>query len=119
MASPDYESERAPETDELSQDSKPLDAEKGEDDVGDISPIDALEDSTEEYPHGARLAIIVISLMLSTFLVALDNVSDYNFTNIISTKPFSTRLLLLRQFQKSQTNFMVWTRCRGMARHIS
>ncbi|KAJ9656120.1 hypothetical protein H2198_005176 [Neophaeococcomyces mojaviensis] len=28
---------------------------------------------TEEYPHGARLAAIVISLMLGMFLVALDN----------------------------------------------
>lgn len=33
---------------------------------------------TEEYPHGARLAAIVISLMLGMFLVALDNVS-YTF----------------------------------------
>ena len=33
---------------------------------------------TEEYPHGSRLAAIVISLMLGMFLVALDNVS-YTF----------------------------------------
>lgn len=34
---------------------------------------------TDEYPHGARLAAIVISLMLGMFLVALDNVSSIVF----------------------------------------
>lgn len=29
----------------------------------------------QEYPYGTRLAVIVISLMLAMFLVALDNVS--------------------------------------------
>lgn len=32
-------------------------------------------DVDDDYPHGARLAIIVLSLMLGMFLVALDNVS--------------------------------------------
>lgn len=31
-------------------------------------------EKTDEYPHGFRLAAIVISLMLGMFLVALDNV---------------------------------------------
>lgn len=30
---------------------------------------------TDEYPHGARLAAVVLSLMLGMFLIALDNVS--------------------------------------------
>jgi hypothetical protein len=33
----------------------------------------------DEHPHGARLAVIIISLMLGMFLVALDNVS-YRFS---------------------------------------
>jgi hypothetical protein len=36
--------------------------------------VDPVED---EYPHGARLAVIVLSLMLGMFLVALDNVSNW------------------------------------------
>lgn len=28
----------------------------------------------DDYPHGTRLIIIILSLMLSTFIVALDNV---------------------------------------------
>lgn len=32
------------------------------------------EDSTHEYYHGMRLAVVVVSLLLGTFLVALDNV---------------------------------------------
>jgi hypothetical protein len=34
------------------------------------------EKTTSHYYHGTRLALIVISLMLSMFLVALDNVRD-------------------------------------------
>lgn len=33
------------------------------------------QDFTPDYPAGARLAAILLSLILSTFLVALDNVS--------------------------------------------
>lgn len=75
MASPDSEHENGSQGDELSLDSKPLDTEKANEDFGDASPAEPLEASASEYPHGSRLAIIVVSLMLSTFLVALDNVS--------------------------------------------
>lgn len=34
-----------------------------------------LDEATGDYYHGKRLAIVVVSLMLSTFLVSLDNVS--------------------------------------------
>lgn len=44
-------------------------------DDADITSQDAMASATEEYPHGARLAAIVFSLMLAMFLVALDNVS--------------------------------------------
>jgi hypothetical protein len=83
MASPDFEPEKGPHSDELSQDSKPLDTEKTEEDAGDVRPVEPLDESTSEYPHGTRLAIIVVSLMLSTFLIALDNVSDCASTNIM------------------------------------
>lgn len=36
---------------------------------------EAKADATDEYPHGARLAAVVLSLMLGMFLIALDNVS--------------------------------------------
>jgi hypothetical protein len=35
----------------------------------------ALDPTDDGYPHGARLAVVVVSLMLGMFLVALDNVS--------------------------------------------
>lgn len=33
-----------------------------------------MEVPTDQYPHGARLAILVVAIALSTFLVALDSV---------------------------------------------
>lgn len=44
-------------------------------DDSDLEPIELEKSATEEYPHGARLAALVVSLLLSMFLVALDNVS--------------------------------------------
>ncbi|KAF2815514.1 MFS general substrate transporter [Mytilinidion resinicola] len=70
MASPDFETEKGAHNDDLSQDLKPLDTEKAEENARPVEPLDA---PTSEYPHGTRLAIIVLSLMLSTFLIALDN----------------------------------------------
>ena len=36
---------------------------------------DEKDDAPDEYPHGPRLAALIVSLLLSMFLVALDNVS--------------------------------------------
>lgn len=52
--------------------SRTMDAEKASD--GD-APL--TETDPNEYPHGIRLVVIMISLMLSIFLVSLDNVSGY------------------------------------------
>lgn len=41
----------------------------------DLANHDAKAGVTDEYPHGARLAAVMLSLMLGMFLVALDNVS--------------------------------------------
>lgn len=41
----------------------------------DVANDGAKADAADEYPHGARLAAVVCSLMLGMFLVALDNVS--------------------------------------------
>ncbi|KAF2100708.1 MFS general substrate transporter [Rhizodiscina lignyota] len=73
MADPDFELEKTLPGDNSSQDSKPLDAEKQLQHTGDARAVEALDEPTEEYPHGTRLTIIVVSLMLSTFLIALDN----------------------------------------------
>ncbi len=74
MSSSDFEADKGSHSDDvLSQTQKPLDTEKPEKDVPDSnSPID---ESMSQYPHGTRLLIIIVSLMLSTFLVALDNAS--------------------------------------------
>lgn len=52
----------------------------------DLETVEALPQS-DDYPHGTRLAIIVLSLMLSTFIVALDNVSAV--PNHTTMKPLS------------------------------
>ncbi|CAI7588105.1 unnamed protein product [Penicillium glandicola] len=39
----------------------------------DVANHDAKARATDEYPHGARLAAVIFSLMLGMFLVALDN----------------------------------------------
>ncbi len=74
MSSSDFEAEKALHSDDvLSHIPKPLNTEKAEEDVPDNNgPVD---DSTSEYPQGIRLTVIIVSLMLSTFLVALDNAS--------------------------------------------
>jgi hypothetical protein len=41
----------------------------------DVANRNSKAHAIDEYPHGARLAAVVISLMLGMFLVALDNVS--------------------------------------------
>lgn len=119
MASPDFEPEKGPDSDKHSQDSKPLDTEKVEEYAGDVRPVEPLDEPTSGYPHGTRLAIIIGSLMLSTFMIALDNVSDCASTKITQANSLLARLLLPRQFRKSQTSSMVLTRCCGMARHTS
>ncbi|KAI1616462.1 major facilitator superfamily domain-containing protein [Exophiala viscosa] len=59
---------------EPSRDSSPPDAAvKLEKDVEGGVPVETLDESTDQYYHGKRLAIVVLSLMLCTFLVALDN----------------------------------------------
>lgn len=41
----------------------------------EVGNTDGTEGSIDPYPHGARLAAIILSLMLGMFLVSLDNVS--------------------------------------------
>lgn len=63
---------------EPSQNSSPPDAvtTDPEKDLKGDDPAESPDESTTEYLHGKRLGIVVLSLMLSTFLVALDNVSN-------------------------------------------
>ncbi len=78
MASSDLDPGWKQHADNSSEGSKPMDTEKGADgNVPDLNPVEALnEPPTTEYPHGMRLVLIMISLMLSIFLVSLDNVSS-------------------------------------------
>jgi hypothetical protein len=86
MASSDLDQEWKQHADNSSSEgSKPMDTEKAGDGeevrnlntvVGGsvVDPVDETTPATE-YPHGTRLVLIMISLMLSIFLVSLDNVS--------------------------------------------
>lgn len=40
----------------------------------EVGNVDSAKAIADPYPHGARLAVIVLSLMLGMFLVSLDNV---------------------------------------------
>jgi MFS transporter, DHA2 family, glioxin efflux transporter len=75
MATTQSEPEKQLHTDELSGHSiKQANSDTEEDNV-EFKTVEALIATTDDYPHGFRLTAIVISLMLGTFLVALDNVS--------------------------------------------
>jgi len=50
---------------------------KSKEDAAEATNDETESSSADEYPHGARLTAIVVSLLLSMFLVALDNVG-YN-----------------------------------------
>ena len=52
---------------------------------------------SEEYPHGAQLTAIIVSVMLSMFLVALDNVS-------CSTPRYRLAIEIERLLRLSQDN---------------
>ncbi|EXJ81107.1 hypothetical protein A1O3_07395 [Capronia epimyces CBS 606.96] len=67
MTSPNIPPEQGHDSPEPSQDSNALDADIAEKGVGDAEP------DTSPYYHGKRLAIVVVSLLLGTFLIALDN----------------------------------------------
>jgi hypothetical protein len=85
MTSSDLDQEWKQHADSSSSEgSKPMDTEKtGDEEVRNLSTVvggsvvDPVDETTPatEYPHGTRLVLIMISLMLSIFLVSLDNVS--------------------------------------------
>lgn len=93
----DSSSTRAPSTQPA------MDAEKSDVEQSDVSahkksldtpdePMTAAEDlagvqDPEEYPTGARLIFIVVALVLSIFLMALDMVSD-----AFNNKPLESRM---------------------------
>lgn len=76
MGSPDVESEKVQHSDELSRVSNSPNVEKPKGEVENVRPVEVPDESSTEYPSGMRLVITVVSLMLSTFLIALDNVSQ-------------------------------------------
>lgn len=80
MAIDDVETQKDHDSSELSRNSEVVDGEKKEEDVNDLEKIDPLNEPESEYVHGGRLAFLMVSLMLCTFLIALDNVSDRTST---------------------------------------
>jgi hypothetical protein len=82
-------------------------ASKSKEDATELDPV-ADEYPADEYPHGARLAVIVLSLMLGMFLVALDNVSHrISSTHCPELTKACARLFSARLFLESQTNSMI------------
>ncbi len=120
-AGAEAEAETGDRSYEPSQDSSPPDtvSTKEEKDVERHDTAESPDESTAEYTYGKRLAVIVFCLMLSVFLVALDNVSDCTTLAVshIQTDNYMQRPLLQRPSPKSPTNSTVSARCRGMARH--
>jgi len=54
---------------------------------GDTNPTDLVDEKEQvvpeaKYAHGVRLTLIIVSLLLGIFLVALDNVGDSQDCNI-------------------------------------
>ncbi len=64
-----------------------------------VAPID-------DYPHGVRLAVIVISLMLAMFLISLDNVSGMH-PNLPPSSQAVPRPSLARLFPRSRMSFVI------------
>lgn len=77
MASPDLHLEWHQNAGSPPESSKPRETEKATgENLPDLNSVEALnEPPKNDYPHGMRLVLIMISLMLSIFLVSLDNVS--------------------------------------------
>lgn len=73
MASSDSESQNGQQSEKLSQGSNPLDTKKTKEIAKELQSVEPINELTSQYPHGIRLAVIVVSLMLSMFLIALDN----------------------------------------------
>jgi hypothetical protein len=75
MASTQSKQEKSLPTDDLSGHSMKQANSDTEEDKVELKTTEASIAISDDYPHGFRLIAIVISLMLGTFLVALDNVS--------------------------------------------
>ncbi|CAM1507662.1 Fc.00g073030.m01.CDS01 [Cosmosporella sp. VM-42] len=75
MAGSDLDPEWKQHADNSAEGSKPIDTENAADrNVPDLNSVEALNElPTTQYPHGIRLILIMISLMISIFLVSLDN----------------------------------------------
>lgn len=77
MAAHPIEAEKHLPTEDSSQNSVPMaEISVPKEAATEIDKPEAADEIVEDYPQGARLAVIVISLMLGMFLVALDNVSN-------------------------------------------
>lgn len=87
---------------------------------GDLPANTDSEDSAN-YPSGFTLGLIVGSVMMSVFLIALDQVSDYACApKIFPSIPLrQDRQLLVPQFPKSRTSFAVSHKYLGTAPRTS
>jgi hypothetical protein len=89
MATQHIDSEMQPTTDDTSDRSNTI--TKSKEGAIELDPV------AGEYLQGGRLAIIIVSLLLGMFLVALDNVSDklsyQHYPKLIKSgaRPFSAR----------------------------
>jgi hypothetical protein len=110
------ELEKGPLGSEVFHGSKGTATDKTEGDAKHAEPIEPLDKTTTEYLQGLHLTIVIMSLMLSIFLVSLDNVSTCVST-VEASANFPARPLLGRQSQRLPTSSMASTKCRGMNQH--
>ena len=90
--------------------------EKNGSDTRPLTPTGFNTPPVDEYPTGLRLVLLVGAVILSVFLISLDQVSCTIcnlFTQTYSTQGVS-RLSLARRYPKSRTNSMVWIKYPGM-----
>lgn len=114
------ESTRAPS--EFKDEQKPIDDEAQEADDGKITSSSAANEQDDDivYPEGITFILILVSLLLCTFLTALDQVWRLVTTVVItSTFLIRERLSWLQPFRRSPTSSIASMMCLGMALPIS
>jgi len=75
--------------------------------------------TTDEYPRGLSLGVIVLAIILAVFLIALDQVSTFDFLSSKIMFLHFYGLLLAQLFPKSPTNSTASTRSHGTVRRTS
>ena len=95
--------------------------EKKKDSDNELLPNSEEAISTDEYPHGMRLALLVGAVVLTVFMTSLDQVCGYAYhAEIIALLPLTrNRPSSAPPSPRSRTSSMASTRYPGTARRTS